>query len=188
MLPALVLKHIAAPGAFEAQFLKYLDDAGFETDKVAKTIAGTAYYHYKTIAAVTNQEFFAGQVDQLATNMPTNNFVRPEGEHQMIYGVRVEEATNADQTLLDWLPGVQSAQTKNSVMSITVNNIVKLKDYPLTEALADLTDREIGYIPLQEPIVWGGQETMSLVWRNKNGGVGAANQYLKFTLCAIGLI
>jgi hypothetical protein len=64
-----------------------------------------------------------------------------------------------------------------------------VKDYDVNESLENLTTRENGVIPFAVPFIWGGQEELSIQWRNKlNAPNTGADEAVKFTLLAIGLV
>jgi len=190
LIPSLVLQHLQNPAQIEKLFLQYIEKAGLRVDN-SKTIAGIAYYHKQQFtAAASSLKYFTGTFNENQTNMPGNSFIRPQSEHSLIWAVRVESQSGADLFDILWLPGVNNASTfiGNLNMTITTNSEVKIKDYPLTEALTDLTVRENGLIPLPEPIFWGGQQDFIVEVEGQGGKSAVATDNLKLTLIGLGLI
>lgn len=190
LIPSLVLQHLSNPANIEELFIKYIEKAGLRID-ASKTIAGIAYYHKQNFAAGSNGiKFFSGTYNEDLTNMPGNSFIRPLSEHSLIWAIRVETDTNATVEDAMWIPGVQGGSVfmANTKMTITTNSEVKIKDYPLTEALTDLTVRTNGLIPLAEPVFWGGQQDFIIDVDGQGGNVALATDAMKLTLIGLGLI
>lgn len=187
MLPNEFLRAIAAPGQIESQVKAYFSAAKYAIDN-DKTIAGTKYYHWQSVAGVNNLQYFTGVLVPAQTNVPANNFVRPQSEHQLIYGLRVESAVTVDPAENDWTPGCIDAWGKNCVFTITSNGVVMVKDIPMSEALENLTTSDNGLITFAVPWIWGGQEELVISVRNKDGVNGPTNTKYKLTLQAMGLV
>jgi hypothetical protein len=190
LIPSLVLQHLSNPANIEELFIKYIERAGLRIDS-SKTIAGVAFYHKRQFAAAaTSQKFFSGTYINAETNMPGNSFIRPQSEHVLIWAIRVETATGADLFDLIWLPGSGNGSNfmQNTNMTVTTNSEVKIKSYPLSEALNDLTVRENGIIPLSEPIFWGGQQDFVIDVVGQGGKSAVATDNMKLTLIGLGLI
>lgn len=188
MIPALLGQMIAQPKAFEEQFLAYLEAGGFDTKEVAKTLGKMELYHFRTIAGLQEQKFFTGAFDNAQTNVPSSNYVRPKGEHFVIYGIKIEEATGATNVGLDWVPGANFVYSKNSNISVKVNGLDRLKEVPLSSAMENLTTADNGIIILDEPIIWGGEVEMITTISSKNDlERGPANGWLRVTHIGIGL-
>jgi hypothetical protein len=158
MLPASIRKRFAQPGLMERQFLDYLEQANLRIDN-SKTIASQSLYHQINVTGNTVTEFFTGEFLNADTNVPGSNFVRPQSEHFVIYGIRILTGTSDTETDVYYNAGNPSADAglSNSVLTVTNNNVTELKNYPLAEALSDLTTRDQSLILLDEPIIWGGQ-------------------------------
>ena len=188
MLPIEVQKAVQAPGQIDQMIKKYFQAAKYSIDN-DKTLAGTAFFHWKDVAGVSQLDYFTGTYDNQATNMPGQSFIRPQSEHQLIYGLRVESAVtpNAGDNS-DWQPGSIDAWGKNLIMTITSNSVVMVKDYPISEALENLTVRDNGVIPFAIPFIWGGQEEIKITIKNTLGNDGAANTFYKLTLIGVGLV
>ena len=188
MLPLGIQNALAQPGALEAKVLDYFKKAGYQISN-EKTVAGTAYYHFLGASGTSTLEFFQGTtVSQ--SNVPGNNFTRPQSEHQLIFGVRIESVVEATPSTsgYDWAPGAVDAWGKDCLLTIRSNGVLMLKDYPVSEALEGLTVRDNGAIPLQVPFIWGGQEELQVTMKNPQGRNGAADTYYKVTLLGIGLV
>lgn len=186
-LPSLVASVLKNPAQLEQQVVNYFRKADYSINN-EKTVAGTAYYHFLSVAGATQVEFFQGSTtDQ--SNVPGNNFTRPQSEHQLVYGIRIESVVEAAPvTTYDWAPGNVDAWGKDCEITIRSNGVIMLKDYPLSEALDGLTVRDIGVIPLQVPFIWGGQEELQITMKNPQGNAGAADTFYKVTLLGIGLV
>jgi hypothetical protein len=190
LIPSLVLQHLSNPANIEELFIKYIEKAGLRIDS-SKTIAGVAYYHKKQFtASASSAQFFSGTYVNAETNMPGNSFIRPQSEHVLIWAMRVETAPGADLFDLAWLPGAGNGSTfmLNTNMTITTNSEVKIKSYPLSESLNDLTVRENGIIPFAEPIFWGGQQDFVVDVVGQGGKSALATDNMKLTLIGLGLI
>lgn len=190
LIPSLVLQHLSNPAHLESLFVNYIKKAGLRID-ASKTIAGVAYYHKVQFALnATNIKMFSGAYDAAATNMPGNSFIRPQSEHILIWAIRFESVVALSFKNQLWTPGVgASSFLANLNMTVTTNSEVKIKDFPLSEALENLTVRTNGLIPLAEPIFWGGQQDFVIdLENNENTGAPDAQQCLKGTLIGLGLI
>ena len=105
----------------------------------------------------------------------------------MIWAIRIETNTTGIKSV--WNPGVESSGfLYNTQMTLTTNSEVKLKKFPLSEALADLTTRDNGLIPLAEPIFWGGQQEMVIEVENGRNDPAVGNNNMKVTLIGLALI
>lgn len=188
LIPSLVLQHLSNPANIENLFIQYIKKAGL-TITNSKTIAGVGYFHKKNFVAGQNAAtFFTGAFSPLETNLPGNGFIRPESEHFLIWGMRVETNVVALRDAV-WVPGVDSsAFLYNTLATLTTNSEVKLKKFPLSEALSDLTVRDNGLIPFAEPIFWGGQQELSILVENGDGSLAPALQFMKLTLIGLALI
>jgi len=188
LIPSLVLQSLQNPAHVQQLFINYIKKANL-TITNSKTIATVAYFHKRAFTVgQTSTTFFSGAFDSTETNVPGNSFVRPESEHFLIWAIRVE-CNIASLKNSVWIPGVNlTGFLNNTVMTLTTNSEVKLKKFPLSEALSDLTVRDNGIIPLSEPIFWGGQQELSAVVENAENTVAPANQYMKMTLIGLALI
>lgn len=187
MLPADFLRFLSQPGLLEQQAKAFLVSQKYEIAN-DKTLAGTAYYHWQRVAGANNFQFFTGVLVPAQTNVPGNNFIRPQSEHQIIFGMRVESSVAIAPAENDWTPGSIDAWGKNCTFTITSNGVVMVKDYPLSEALENLTTNDNGLISFRVPFIWGGQEELVITLRNKDGVNGTADTSYKLTLLALGLI
>lgn len=185
MLPAELRAAVMNPGLFDEKVKQYFEAAKYEISN-DKTLAGTSYFHWLDATGASQLDFFTGQLVAAQTNVPGSNFVRPQSEHQLIFGMRVHYGTLAADT--DWQDGAGLAWLKNCVFTITSNSVVMVKDYDLNESLENLTTRENGVIPFQIPFIWGGQEELKIDLRNKNGNNAPDGQAIKLTLLAVGLV
>jgi hypothetical protein len=187
MLPASIRKRFATPGLMERQFLDYLEQANLRIDN-SKTIASQSLYHQLNVTANTVNEFFTGTFVQADTNVPGSSFVRPQSEHFVIYAVRILTGTSDTETDVLYTPGNSTGDIglSNTVATVNNNNITELKNYPLTEALSDLTTRDQGLIMLDEPILWGGQTELKVTLNLKAGAY--TTLAVRIELLGIGLI
>ena len=190
MIPTLLGQMIANPGLFEQQFLEFLEKGGYDTKGVAKTIAKVEYYHFKSMAGLQAQSFFSGTYVENATNIPGSDFVRPKGEHFVIYAIKVEEAAGAATfDLTDWVTGANSVYAKNANISVKINGVDRLLQIPLSSAAQDSTTADQGLIILDEPIIWGGEVKAEVNVSSRDALVrGAAASWLRITLVGIGLV
>ncbi len=190
LIPSLVIQHLHNPAQIETLFIKYIKAAELTIDS-SKTIAGIAYYHKRQfVTGEKSVEFFKGTLNPNLTNMPGNDFIRPQTEHSLIWAIRFESVIDATITDNVWLPGVSASGFLNNLeMTIITNSEVKIKDIPLSEALSDLTVRDDGIYPMPEPIFWGGQQAFVVdVVNGEDLGAPDAEQNLKCTLIGLGLI
>lgn len=187
LIPNLVLQHLSNPAHIETLFIKYIEKAGLRID-ASKTIAGVAYFHKQEWPLNTRSlSYFNGDFDSDLTNMPGNSFIRPQSEHTLIWAMRVEDANSGDPLTSFYTPGLSSAFLRNCEFTITTNSEVKIKDFPLSEGLSDMTVRTDGLIPFAEPIFWGGQQDFKVDVVNVAAGSPLSTN-LKLTLIGMGLI
>lgn len=189
MIPSLLGQMIANPGLFEKQFIDFLEAAGYDTKGVAKTIGKMELYHFKSMATFQAQSFFTGTYVENATNVPGSDFVRPKGEHFVIYAIKIEEAAGAATfDLTNWIPGADSVYAKNANISVKINGVDRLIQIPLASAAQDSTTADQGLIMLDEPIIWGGEVKAEAVISSRDRlVVGAANSWIRVTFVGIGL-
>ena len=185
MIPAFFAAAMKNPGAMEQQVRAWLAKQGYNVQN-DKTLARTAFYHWRDINGLQQEDFFTGQVLTNQTNL--QSFVRPQSEHFIAMGIRIETGTGADPNNIDWLPGLQYPWAKQTHITIVSNGVVQADKYPLTEALTDLFTADNGYIPFSLPWVWGGQESLKISLVNQTNQPGPAQSYLKMTLIGLGLI
>ena len=189
MIPTLLGQMIANPGLFEKQFIDFLEAAGYDTKGVAKTIGKMELYHFKTMAGLQGNSFFSGTYTENATNVPGSDFVRPKGEHMVIYAIKIEEAAGAATfDVTNWIPGADSIYAKNSNISVKINGVDRLIQIPLASATQDGITADQGLIILDEPIIWGGEVKAEVVVGSRDRlVVGAAQSWMRITLVGIGL-
>lgn len=188
MIPVLLGNMFANPKMYEEQLLNYLNEMGFDTTKVEKSIGKMALYHFQQTGGLQSQTFFTGAAVDAQTNVPGNNFVRPEGEHMIIYGIKIEEANGATIDLLDWTPGAASIWAKNANLTVKINGIDRTTQIPLSLAQENLTTSDNGIIMLEEPFIWGGQVPMVATAASKSNLVLApAANWMRITWLGVGL-
>lgn len=185
MLPIQILKRFSRPGSIEKQFLNYLDKAKLNIDN-SKTIAYISYYDQLRLSTAGVVNFFQGQADQFRTNVG-NSFTRPQSEHAFIYAIRFWTGDSENPIASVWSEGASNAEIQNSRITITNNNVVVLKNYPMTDFLNSLTTKDNGMITLDQPILWAGQTDLKLTLSTASG-VYAAGQSGRFELIGLGLI
>lgn len=146
---------------------------------------------YDTINIATGgagvKEYFQGDFSQDRTNME-DSFRSAQSEHMVITGMRLETGVGTvlnDVDLAQGLPtGANGAAMKSAVVSITNNIETGLSRYPISEALADLTVRDNGFIKFKAPIAWIGNTNIKV---NVNFPVAPEpNQILRIKLIGLG--
>jgi hypothetical protein len=194
LIPSLVLQHLQNPERVEKLFIQYILEADL-TISASKTIAGVAYFDKKAIVTgTTSLSFFKENFNNTLTNIPGGSFIRPESEHLLIWAIRWESVTvlaGIEPTVAPYEPGLGgNTWLINSEFTVTTNSDVKIKQYPLSEALSDLTVRDNGVIPLAEPIFWAGQTEFEILLKNSGdiAAVAAEQGAIKPTLIGLGLI
>jgi hypothetical protein len=191
MIPQLLAGIFANPGVYEEQIYAFLEAQEYECDKVAKTLGTMELYHYLPVANLPSVNFFAGDFSQTRSNLPGTSFIRPKGEHMIIWGFRIEEAADVaavELTGLDWTPGAQSPWAKNSNLSVKVNGVDRLLNVPLVSSQENLTTADNGIMILAEPIIWGGEIAMIVnVSSRLASQVGQASGWMKVTALGVGL-
>ena len=158
-----LIRKLANPGALEKAFFQFLNDAGLNIRFAInnKTVADGAFMHAQIVAALTSVEYFTGSTDTEYTNQDT--FIRPEGEHAVIYGIRLSDTTTAANiNASDWATGVNAISTQNGFIEISVNGVQQLPKISLTEFIGVPEETESGRYYLIKPIVWGEQTRMKL--------------------------
>ena len=126
---------------------------------IDKQIAEMQIFCQKTVAVLTQQNFFTGTFNDTESNM-VSSYTRPESEHMIILGIKVSDGNNAVLSVTDWNQGVATPNNKNGELTIEVDGRTVLRDMPLLAANDDLTTSEQGVIELSEPILWKGQTNL----------------------------
>ena len=205
MLPLEIEKRIENPGLLENQFIQYLIAGNWPIDQ-SKSIAYEVLTDYRNVSGRTNAQFFTGTFVQAQTNI-RGSYVRPQGEHFVIYGIRVYYATfdgafNAQN--LTWKKASYVANNfanppidnplANCTYSIVNNGVQELKNMPFLMHDNTLVTDDRGTLFLNQPICWAGQTELVLSVRtndpaNAFSGDGVeTNALLRFDLVGIGLI
>ena len=187
-VPNVVQKQLNNGKWFPDMFYKYLKGQGIEIDN-DKTLQGVAYFDARAIGGLTTQRFFVGNaVPGAAQNTNLDTFVRPQTEHAVLWGLRISDVVNvADVRAVDWVAGANDASLKNATISVTINSEVVLRNYPLREALDNLTTRDNGYIPLPILWTWPGQTSLEIVLTPATGQTFTANLNTMIELLGVGL-
>ena len=209
MLPLTLEKRLENPGLFEKQFVDYLIAGNWNVD-TSKSIAYEVLTDYRNVTTRTNAQFFTGQFVQAQTNI-RGSYVRPQGEHFVIYGIRVYTqigfAGAFNPEFVTWKKGAYTDSNfvsavidpafSNATYTIVNNGVTELKNMPLLQHDNTLVDGCRGTLWLNQPIIWAGQTEFSLsVTTNgpNNAFPGTltpgeeSNSLLRFDLVGIGLI
>jgi len=209
MLPLTLEKRIENPGLFEKQFVDYLIAGNWNVD-TSKSIAYEVLTDYRNVTTRTNAQFFTGQFVQAQTNI-RGSYVRPQGEHFVIYGIRVYTQVGFEgvfnPAFVTWKKGAYTTSNFNSNVidtafsnasyTIVNNGVTELKNMPLLQHDNTLVDGTRGTLWLNQPIVWAGQTELSLSVTTNGpnnafpGTLSAGeenNSLLRFDLIGIGLI
>jgi len=115
----------------------------------------------QNVTGMTSVSFFKTYVP-LNAGMPSDTFTPPTDEHMGIIGMTIQEGFRDPISDSDWVNGVNDAAVKQARLSIIVNGDTKINSIPLTEAIANITDRETGYIPLKSWLAWEGNTNLEL--------------------------
>lgn len=174
-------------GAIKSAVLSYLKANGVEEISNQKRIQRSKLYHALTVNAVPTATFFQGAFVPENTNFPNNTFTIPQDEPKIIHGIWVETGVSATISQTDWALGSNDASIKNATLSISSNGTNVVKDMPLADALIGLTNRGLGFIPLDCPFLLKGQESLTATVTFKNQ-YAVANTNMRISLEAIGLI
>ena len=205
MLPLEIEKRIENPGLLENQFIQYLIAGNWPIDQ-SKSIAYQVLTDYRNVSGRTNQNFFTGQLVQAQTNI-RGSYVRPQGEHFVIYGIRIYQADfdgAVDPQFLTWRKASYTNQNfngtpiptafSNATYTIVNNGVTELKNMPFLMHDNTLVTDERGTLYLNQPICWAGQTELILSVRTNGPGNPFAgdgqesNTLLRFDLVGIGLI
>ena len=205
MLPLEIEKRIENPGLLENQFIQYLIAGNWPIDQ-SKSIAYQVLTDYRNVSGRTNQNFFTGQLVQAQTNI-RGSYVRPQGEHFVIYGIRIYQADfdgAVDPQFLTWRKASYTNQNfngtpiptafSNATYTIVNNGVTELKNMPFLMHDNTLVTDERGTLFLNQPICWAGQTELILSVRTNGPGNPFAgdgqesNTLLRFDLVGIGLI
>ena len=205
MLPLEIEKRIENPGLLENQFIQYLIAGNWPIDQ-SKYIAYQVLTDYRNVSGRTNQNFFTGQLVQAQTNI-RGSYVRPQGEHFVIYGIRIYQADfdgAVDPQFLTWRKASYTNQNfngtpiptafSNATYTIVNNGVTELKNMPFLMHDNTLVTDERGTLYLNQPICWAGQTELILSVRTNGPGNPFAgdgqesNTLLRFDLVGIGLI
>lgn len=148
-----------------------------------KTVADIDFYHARSVAAVTAQDFFNGDAGGEVTNMIS--FVRPTNEFALILGMRfrIGLAANVDETV--WVPGLVGIEM-NGTFNFTANGVVVRSNYPLLASVNAPEDIDQGVIQFAQPIIIGDQEPFRIDVRFDTAPAATTN--LLIELFGIGTI
>lgn len=174
-------------GAIKSAVLAYLSANGVNKPNLQKRIQRSKLYHCLSVNAVPSATFFQGAFVPENTNFPNNTFTIPEDEPKIIHGIWVETGVSAVISQTNWALGANDASIKNATLTISSNGTNVVKELPLADALAGLTDRGLGFIPLDCPFLLKGQESLTATVTFKNP-YAVLNTNMRISLEAIGLI
>ncbi len=205
MLPLEIERRIEQPGLLENQFIQYLQAGNYPIDQ-SKSIGYEVLTHYLDVSGRTNASFFTGTFVQAQTNI-RGSFVRPQGEHFVIYGIRLYHTTYdgaVDTQFITWqkasyvqtnFAGAPLAQPfSNCVYSIINNGVQELKNMPFLMHDNTLVTDERGTLLINQPIVWSGNTELSFNIRTNSpanvfaGSPPTDSTLLRVDLVGIGLI
>ena len=205
MIPIQIQKRFANPGDLERNFMNYIDKANLVVS-ASKTIALQCLYDCKSVNNFQSVDFFTGAYDPLRPNIE-GDFVRPSSEHFLIYGIMAsyaEKTSDADSAdgKFNWVKGFTTSQRfadlpanplQNAQVSIEVNSVRYLKFVPTTEFDGELGTKMNGYMFLNTPILWPGQQSLRLTLQTNDQSIlfpnVAGEQFVvRFDLFGIGLI
>lgn len=174
-------------GAIKTAVLSFLAANGVNTVSLQKRIQRSKLYDSRLVEGKSVVEFFEGSFDPNATNFTNNTFTFPEDEPKIIYGIWVEVGANPNIEQTDWALGANDANIKNAVASLVINGTTVVKNIPLADALAGMTDRDLGFIPFTTPVLVKGQESLKVVVAFKNP-YATVSQNMRISLESIGLV
>ena len=200
MLPIQIERRLEQPKKLEQDFINYLLSANCPIDN-SKTIATNVLYHGLEGVGSSVLQFFTGQFVQNQTNI-VGQFIRPQSEHFLIYGIRgyyaqVDEAPV--NFLIPWQRGFSNTtpnapltslpQLINATIDITTNGVLQVKNLPLAEFNNDLTTKDRGSCFLDQPIVWEAQTSLILELNTNDTAVAIkTGTYIRFDLVGLGLV
>jgi len=186
LIPTDIIGRLKNPGQLEKWYENYMVKAKLTIDN-SKTLARITYFDKKVATAQTQIVMFDGQ-SAYPTASNVQNAVKPQTEHALLWGVRIFTGVNATLNATDWAVGLGAiAELKNARLTIRSNKVTMLIDIPINEALSGLTNRDLGFIPFEEPIIWAGQQTLDFSL-DMPVGVVAANTNVMCSLIGMGYI
>lgn len=190
MLPVQIEKRFKFPKQLQKEFINYLRVSGAKISQ-DKTIASQVLYHSKAVGVTTSETFFNGAFSSDATNI-VGQFIRPESEHFVIYGIRMYTSnvagTASEQIWTRGLGTIVRDNLRSAYISIDVNGLRVLKNFPTAEFDEDLTTKDQGTAYIDEPILWQGQTDLKLNLQSPDATPFGLNQWVRFDLVGIGLI
>lgn len=181
------IAHLQNPKLMQDLMEKFFKARGINITQ-QKIAAKVTRQNSLQVAGLSVASFFASGNPTTAGATNMISFVPPEGEHQIIFGIKAFEGVDADVNQTDWLNGLVSAELKNGQFNVMVNGVQRLAPTPLTvfgESQANYDDN-VGMYMLDEPIIWPGQQPLTL--NCSFPVVPIADQNLRFELVGIGLI
>jgi hypothetical protein len=181
-----LVAHLKSPFLLQESVVKFFEDRGLNISQ-QKVLATLIRQNSQAVVGLTNAAFFTGTLNPSNGSTNMKQFIPSEGEHMLITAIRCLDGAAATFPTTDWQDGVGDATTKNGKFSISVNRTVRLADTPLTVFGEVSTDPDNGYLILDEPILWPGQQELiiNVAWDTVPA---TANQNLRFELSGIGLI
>jgi len=145
-------------------FAAYLsDDDAAKLQTISKMQQDLYRWDSRAIPVGANSvSFFNKSFVAANTGMPGDSFTPPTDEHMGIIGINIYQSQGDEIPLSDWIWGVSNPQLRNAWLTITINGVVQNAKIPLTQAIPDLTDRGIGFIPLAIPLCWQGNTNIEV--------------------------
>jgi len=158
-IQAIIQNRLLNPGQFEKSVVEYLRAAGCEIDQ-SKTVAAGTFTDIRDIAGLSTATFFNSngttQFNQSLTTVP-NSYNLNDGEHKLIYGMKIYDGTDVDPLNTDWAPGANAAEVKNGRISMSNNGVNVMAPTLMTTFQEGLTDQEVGMFFFKPWVVWAGQ-------------------------------
>ena len=191
-IPQDVQRQFAKPGAVQKEFLTYLQKAGYEINQ-DKTIAHVAYSCIQVAAGgETRLEFFNQRVNGFTRFQQNTPDERPESEHAVVYAIQILSGNAVRYPGLN----LNATQAQNLVLlTANINNVTKLDGVDVSNLISDngvapatyaQAFANSGVIVLQEPLIWGGQE--SAIFTLEFGNALVADDTIQVALYGMGLV
>jgi hypothetical protein len=126
-----------------------------------KIVSDIAFFHGKIVATLTQAKFFSGETSGEYTNLDT--FISPVNETRLLTSIRFfENGAAGDVDANVYTPGLIIPTLQNATFTILQNNNIKIKKYPLFEAVQAVEQFGSGIIVLEKPVPWVDQQPFEI--------------------------
>lgn len=182
----LLMARMENPTAFRDALIEYFASNGAKVTQ-NKIVADNIIYDQRVGVGSNNITFFDGTFNADNTNIQGGSYVRPDGEHFLVLGMRVLTGASATLKDTDWSYGSGDAIVKAGDLTILNNTEIVLRNFPCTAFNPNLTTDDEGTFWFSEPMIWRGQTSFTINWKGKSA-IATANMNVRVELIGVQFI